>query len=57
MFEYEDSLELLQQRDTAQVLAVVKLQSKVQTSVLGLGVDLVFSLSQEEQQEEQEEQE
>ena len=33
--------------------------SKVQTSVLGLGVDFVFSLSQEqqEQQEQQEEQE
>ena len=32
----------------------VKLQSKVQTSVLGLGVDFVFPLSQEQQQEQQE---
>ena len=32
---------------------VVKLQSKVQTSVLGLGVDFVFPLSQQQQQEEE----
>ena len=32
----------------------VKLQSKVQTSVLGLGVDFVFPLSQQQQEEEQE---
>ena len=37
------------------VLAIVKLQAKVQTSVLGLGVDFVFPLSQQEQQEQQEE--
>ena len=37
---------------------VVKLQSNVQTSVFGLGVDFVLPLSQEEEeQEEQEEQE
>ena len=34
----------------------VKLQSKVQTSVLGLGVDFVLPLSQQEQQQEQEQQ-
>ena len=34
---------------------IVKLQSKVQTSVLGLGVDFVLPLSQQEEQEEQEE--
>ena len=32
-------------------------KSKVQTSVLGLGVDFVFPLSQEQQQEQQEQQE
>ena len=32
-------------------------KSKVQTSVLGLGVDFVFPLSQQEQQEQQQEQE
>ena len=31
---------------------VVKLQSNVQTSVFGLGVDLVLPLSQEEEEEE-----
>ena len=31
----------------------VKLQSKVQASALGLGVDFVFALSQQEQQEQQ----
>ena len=30
---------------------IVKLQSKVQTTVLGLGVDYVFPLSQQQQQE------
>ena len=30
---------------------VVKLQSKVQTSVLGLGVEFVLPLSQQEQEE------
>ena len=34
----------------------VKLQSKVQASVLGLGVDFVFPLSQEQQEQQQEEQ-
>ena len=32
---------------------IVKLQSKVQASVLGLGVDFVFPLSQEEEEQEQ----
>ena len=32
---------------------VVKLQSKVQTSVLGLGVDFVLPLSQQEQEQEE----
>ena len=32
-------------------------KSKVQTSVLGLGVDFVFPLSQQEQQERQEQEE
>ena len=31
-------------------------KSKVQTSVLGLGVDFVFPLSQQEQQQQQQEQ-
>ena len=30
---------------------IVKLQSKAQTSVLGLGVDFVFPLSQQEQEQ------
>ena len=34
----------------------VKLQSQVQTSVLGLGVDFVLPLSQQQEQEQQEEQ-
>ena len=34
---------------------IVKLQSKVQTSVLGLGVDFILPLSQQQQQEEQQE--
>ena len=34
----------------------VKLQSKVQTLVLGLGVDFVFPLSQQQQQQQEEEQ-
>ena len=38
-------------------LSIIKLQSKVQTSVLGLGVDFVFRLSQQEQEQEQQEQE
>ena len=38
-------------------LFIVKLQSKVQTSVLGLGVDFVLPLSQQQQQQEQEQQE
>ena len=33
----------------------VKLQSQVQTSVLGLGVDFVLPLSQQQEQEEEEE--
>ena len=37
------------------LLTVVKLQSKVQTLVLGLGVCFVFPLSQEEQEQQQEE--
>ena len=37
-------------------MVIIKLQSEVQTSVLGLGVDFVLPLSQQ-QQEEQEEQE
>ena len=36
---------------------VIKLQSKVQTSVLGLGVDFVLPLSQQEQQEQQQQEE
>ena len=36
-------------------ILIVKLQSKVQTSVLGLGVDFVLPLSQEEEEEEEEE--
>ena len=32
---------------------IVKLQSKVQTSVLGLGVDFVSPLSQQQEQQEQ----
>ena len=35
-------------------LFIVKLQSKVQTSVLGLGVDFVLPLSQQQQQQQQE---
>ena len=35
----------------------VKLQSKVQTSVLGLGVDFVLPLSQEQEEEEQQQKE
>ena len=38
-----------------QKVIFVKLQSKVQTSVLGLGVDFVLPLSQQEQQQQQEE--
>ena len=38
------------------LLSNSSLKSKVQTSVLGLGVDFVFPLSQEQEQEEQEEQ-
>ena len=34
---------------------IVKLQSKVQASAFGLGVDFVFPLSQEEEQEEEQE--
>ena len=34
---------------------IVKLQSKVQTSVLGLGVDFVLPLSQQEEQQEEQE--
>ena len=34
---------------------IVKLQSQVQTSVLGHGVDFVYTLSQQQQQQEQEE--
>ena len=34
---------------------IVKLQSQVQTSVLGLGVDFVLPLSQQEQQQEEQE--
>ena len=34
---------------------IVKLQSKAKVSVLGLGVDFVFPLSQQKQQEQQEE--
>ena len=33
---------------------IVKLQSQVQTSVLGLGVDFVLPLSQQQKQEQQE---
>ena len=33
---------------------IVKLQSKVQASVLGLGVDFVFPLSQEQEEQQQE---
>ena len=40
-------------RDESEEDVVVKLQSKVQTSVLGLGVDFVFPLSQQKQQQEQ----
>ena len=36
---------------------IVKLQSKVQTLVLRLGVDFVFPLSQQQQQQEEEEEE
>ena len=32
---------------------IVKLQSKVQTSVLGLGVDFVLPMSQQQEQEQQ----
>ena len=35
---------------------IVKLQSKVQTSVLGLGVDFVLPLSQQQEQEQEQEQ-
>ena len=35
---------------------IVKLQSKAQTSVLGLGVDFVFPLSQHQEQEQEQEQ-
>ena len=35
-------------------LFIVKIQSKVQISVLGLGVDFVLPLSQEQEQQEQE---
>ena len=38
-------------------MVIVKLQSKVQASVLGLGVDFVFPLSQEQQEEQQQQQE
>ena len=37
-------------------LFIVKIQSKVQISVLGLGVDFVLPLSQEQEQQEQQEQ-
>jgi len=37
------------------VEVIVKLQSKVQTSVLGLGVDFVLPLSQQEQEQEEQE--
>ena len=36
---------------------IVNIQSKVQTSVLGLGVDFVFPLSQQKQQQEQQQEE
>ena len=36
---------------------IVKLQSEVQTSVLGLGVDFVLPLSQQEQQEQEQQEE
>ena len=36
---------------------IVKLQSKVQTSVCGIGVDFVLPLAQQEEQQQQEEQE
>ena len=36
--------------------SIVKLQSKVQTSVLRLGVDFVFPLSQQQQEQEQQQQ-
>ena len=35
---------------------IVKLQSKVQASVLGLGVDFVFPLSQEQEEQQEEQQ-
>ena len=35
-------------------IVVVKLQSKVQTSVLGLGVDFLSPLSQQQEQQEEE---
>ena len=38
-----------------ELLSNSSLKSKVQTSVLGLGVDFVFPLSQQQQQKEQEE--
>ena len=38
-------------RDESEEDVVVKLQSQVQTSVLGLGVDFVLPLSRQEQEE------
>ena len=39
------------------IRSVVKFQSQVQTSVLGLGVDFVLPLSQQEKEQKQEQEE